>query len=239
MHPIADQLTLIQQQIAQARSQYAAPQTVVLCAVSKAQSAANMRLAYAAGQRVFGENYLQEALRKQAELQDCAIEWHFIGPIQSNKTQPIACHFDWVQSVDRLKIAQRLSAARPANLPPLNVCLQVNSSHEQSKSGASESEVLSLALQINQLPRLRLRGLMAIPAPCAGFDQQRDQFRQVQQLYVRLQQHGLSLDTLSIGMSGDFVAAIAEGATLIRLGTALFGARPARTNSDSLHEEIS
>ncbi len=216
-------------EIAAAKARFHAAQPVTLCAVSKTQPAAVLREAYAAGQRDFGENYLQEALQKQAELQDCAIAWHFIGPIQSNKTQPIAQHFDWVHSVDRLKIAQRLSDARPDSLPALNICLQVNISHEQSKSGASEAELLTLALQISQLPRLHLRGLMAIPAPCSEFAAQRDQFRQVRALFDQLNGQGLALDTLSMGMSGDFAAAIAEGATLIRVGTALFGARPAKS----------
>src|SRR5690606_22240490 len=157
--------------------------------------------AFHAGQTVFGENYLQEALKKQAELQDCAIAWHFIGPIQSNKTQPIALQFDWVHSVDRLKLAQPLSAARPSEREPLNICLQVNISEEASKSGARAQELLELALNIKQLPQLRLRGLMAIPAPQQDFDAQRDQFRQVRVLFEHLNAHGLQLDTLSIGMS--------------------------------------
>ena len=228
---LASNLASVQQQILQAKSQFEASQAVTLCVVSKAQSAERIRAVYAAGHTMFGENYLQEALSKQEQLRDCVIAWHFIGPIQSNKTQPIARHFDWVHSVDRLKIAQRLSEARPPELPPLNICLQVNISHESSKSGASGEELLELALQIKQLPHLRLRGLMAIPAPCDDFDAQRDQFRQVRQLFEQLNQQGLQLDTLSIGMSGDFAAAIAEGATLVRIGTAIFGARPARQPS--------
>lgn len=228
---LASNLASVQQQILQAKLQFEASQTVSLCVVSKAQSAERIRAVYAAGHTIFGENYLQEALNKQEQLRDCAIAWHFIGPIQSNKTQPIARHFDWVHSVDRLKIAQRLSEARPPELPPLNICLQVNISHESSKSGASGEALLELALQIKQLPQLQLRGLMAIPAPCDDFDTQRDQFRQVRELFEQLNQQGLQLDTLSIGMSGDFAAAIAEGATLIRIGTAIFGARPARQPS--------
>lgn len=230
MTAIADNLTRIQHQIKLAKSRSHGQQDVTLCAVSKAQPAEAIRAAYEAGQTVFGENYLQEALRKQAQLQDCAIAWHFIGPIQSNKTQPIALHFDWVHSVDRLKIAQRLSSARPAERPSLNVCLQVNISEEASKSGASGQELLELALNINQLPHLRLRGLMAIPAPVQAFEAQRDQFRQVRELFEQLKAHGLPLDTLSIGMSGDFEAAIAEGATLVRIGTAIFGARAPKSN---------
>lgn len=225
MTAISDNLALIHQQIADARAHFNSPQNVTLCAVSKAQPAETIRGAYQAGQTVFGENYLQEALAKQDQLQDCEIAWHFIGPIQSNKTQPIARHFDWVHSVDRLKIAQRLSDARPVELASLNICLQVNISEEASKSGASEQELLELALNIKQLPRLQLRGLIAIPAPTSDFKQQRDQFRQVRALFDQLNSHGLQLDTLSMGMSGDFAAAIAEGATLVRVGSAIFGAR--------------
>lgn len=236
MTALSDNLACIRQQITDARARFQAMQPVTLCAVSKAQPATAIRAAYDAGQTVFGENYLQEALQKQAELDDCAIAWHFIGPIQSNKTQPIARHFDWVHSVDRLKIAQRLSDARPSDLPPLNICLQVNISEEASKSGASGQELLELALNIKQLPHLQLRGLMAIPAPCSDFEQQRDQFRQVRALFEQLNSHGLQLDTLSIGMSGDFAAAIAEGATLVRIGTAIFGARTPSLPTDSVKQ---
>lgn len=236
MTALSDNLACIRQQIADAQARFQATQPVTLCAVSKAQPATAIRAAYDAGQTVFGENYLQEALQKQAELDDCAIAWHFIGPIQSNKTQPIARHFDWVHSVDRLKIAQRLSDARPSDLPPLNICLQVNISEEASKSGASGQELLELALNIKQLPHLQLRGLMAIPAPCSDFEQQRDQFRQVRALFEHLNSHGLQLDTLSIGMSGDFAAAIAEGATLVRIGTAIFGARTPSLPTDSVKQ---
>lgn len=233
MTTLADNLAHIHAQMADAQARFQSSQAVTLCAVSKAQPATALRAAYEAGQSVFGENYLQEALKKQEALQDCAIAWHFIGPIQSNKTQPIARHFDWVHSVDRLKIAQRLSDARPPELPALNICLQVNISEEQSKSGASGDALLELALNIKQLPRLHLRGLMAIPAPCTDFSRQRDQFRQVRTLFDHLNAHGLALDTLSMGMSGDFEAAIAEGATLIRVGSAIFGARPAKTTLDT------
>lgn len=233
IHTLADNLADIQQGIAQAKTRFQMTQPVTLCAVSKSQPAEVIRAAYAAGQTVFGENYLQEALAKQAQLQDCAIAWHFIGPIQSNKTQQIALQFDWVHSVDRFKIAQRLSDARSQSLPPLNICLQVNISEEASKSGASGQEVLELALKIKQLPHLRLRGLMAIPAPQQDFAAQRDQFRQVRALFDHLNTHGLQLDTLSIGMSGDYEAAIAEGATLVRVGTAIFGARLPKPSPDS------
>lgn len=230
---LADNIADIQQHIAKAKTSFKAPQQVTLCAVSKSQPPEAIRSAFEAGQTIFGENYLQEALMKQQQLQDCAIEWHFIGPIQSNKTQQIARQFNWVHSVDRLKIAQRLSDARTAELAPLNICLQVNISEEASKSGASGQELLELALNIKQLPHLRLRGLMAIPAPQQDFDAQRDQFRQVRVLFEQLNTHGLQLDTLSIGMSGDYQAAIAEGGTLVRIGTAIFGARLPKTSPDS------
>lgn len=201
------------------------PQTVSLLAVSKAQSASVIREAYMAGQHKFAENYLQEALEKQAELADLHIEWHFIGPIQSNKTQLIAQHFTWVHSIDRLKIAQRLSDARPAGLQPLQVCIQVNISNEDSKGGVPPSELSELARAIDQMPYLTLRGLMAIPAPTEDLVQQRKQFKQVRECYDALIAQGYALDTLSIGMSGDYPAAIEQGATFVRIGTALFGAR--------------
>lgn len=201
------------------------PQQVHLLAVSKAHPATAIREAFAAGQRRFGENYLQEALDKQMQLGDLAIEWHFIGPIQSNKTQPIARHFDWAHSVDRLKIAQRLSMARPDHLPPLQICLQVNVSKEETKSGLAAEEAAELAHAVSALPHLQLRGLMAIPAPTNDVDLQRAQFRQVRELFESLQQQGLMLDTLSIGMSDDYPAAIAEGSSMVRIGSAIFGPR--------------
>lgn len=211
-------------QSAQAISKY--QQQVKLLAVSKAQSVSVVREAFVAGQTAFGENYLQEALDKQAALTDLPIEWHFIGPIQSNKTQPIAQHFSWVHSVDRLKIAQRLNEARPTDLAPLQVCIQVNVSDESSKSGVSAHDLESLATTIASLPRLKLRGLMAIPAPTHDINQQQAQFKQVRQCYDALLAKGFALDTLSIGMSDDYPIAIAEGATIVRIGSALFGARP-------------
>ena len=198
---------------------------VTLLAVSKAHPAALLNEAFVAGQRLFGENYFQEALEKQAELANLDIEWHFIGPIQSNKTQAIAQNFSWVHGVDRLKIAERLNAARPDHLPPLQICIQVNVSNESSKSGVSPAEVNSLVEAIAKLPRLQLRGLMAIPAPTTVIEEQRSQFRIVSNLYETLRAHGVALDTLSIGMSEDFPAAIAEGATMVRVGSAIFGAR--------------
>lgn len=219
---LQDILTTIQS--AQACSPFA--QTVKLVAVSKAQPASAIREAYQAGQTIFGENYLQEALDKQAQLTDLNIEWHFIGPIQSNKTQAISQHFTWVHSVDRLKIAQRLNEARPADLPPLQVCIQVNVSNEDTKSGVLPEDLAALAAEIQKLPKLKLRGLMAIPAPTQNTKEQIAQFKQVRQCYDALLEKGVALDTLSIGMSDDYAIAIAQGATFVRIGSALFGARP-------------
>ena len=193
-----------------------------LLAVSKTKPADAIREAHAAGVCDFGENYLQEALEKQTQLADLPLIWHFIGPIQSNKTRPIAEHFDWVHSVDRLKIAQRLSEQRPAHLPALNICLQVNISGEDRKSGCSPEELTALARAVVALPNLRLRGLMAIPEPTDDVAAQHAAFARLRQLRDEL---ALNLDTLSMGMSHDLEAAIAEGATWVRIGTALFGAR--------------
>lgn len=197
---------------------------VRLLAVSKTFGAGAVREACQAGQRAFGENYLQEALDKIEALRDLPLEWHFIGPIQSNKTRAIAENFAWVHSVDRLKVAERLSAQRPAHLPPLNICLQVNVSHEASKSGVAPEAVASLAETVARLPRLRLRGLMAIPAPAEG-ESQRAPFAQMRRLLEQLNRQGMQLDTLSMGMSHDFGAAILEGATIVRIGSAIFGSR--------------
>lgn len=198
------------------------PSAIGLLAVSKTQPADAIRAAFAAGQRDFGENYLQEALDKQQQLSDLPLAWHFIGPIQSNKTRPIAEHFSWVHSVDRLKIAQRLSEQRPDNLPPLNICLQVNISGEDSKSGCQPRELQDLALAVSALPRLRLRGLMAIPQASEDPARQRAVLASLRELQQNLQ---LDLDTLSMGMSADLEAAVAEGSTWLRIGTAIFGAR--------------
>ena len=195
---------------------------VHLLAVSKTKPAVALREAYAAGIRDFGENYLQEARAKQVELADLPLCWHFIGPIQSNKTRDIAEHFAWVHSVDRLKIAQRLSEQRPAELPPLNICIQVNVSGEASKSGCTPQDLPALAAAINALPRLKLRGLMAIPEPTEDRAEQDAAFATVRELQESL---NLGLDTLSMGMSHDLESAIAQGATWVRIGTALFGAR--------------
>ena len=196
--------------------------SIHLLAVSKTKPAAALREAYAAGIRDFGENYLQEARAKQVELAELPLCWHFIGPIQSNKTRDIAEHFAWVHSVDRLKIAQRLSEQRPAELPPLNICIQVNVSGEASKSGCTPQDLPALATAINALPRLKLRGLMAIPEPTEDRAAQDAAFAAVRQLQESL---NMGLDTLSMGMSHDLESAIAQGATWVRIGTALFGAR--------------
>ncbi|HDZ49345.1 hypothetical protein LCGC14_0184560 [marine sediment metagenome] len=200
-----------------------------LLAVSKTKPAAMIRQVWQLGQREFGENYLQEALEKQAELADLDdIVWHFIGPLQSNKSRSVAEHFDWVHSIDRLKIAKRLSEQRPTRLAPLNICLQVNISREASKAGVLPEELQALAKEVATLPNLRLRGLMAIPAPTEGLDAQRQPLAALREALTTLQSSlpGATLDTLSMGMSDDLEAAVLEGATLVRLGTAIFGARP-------------
>ncbi len=225
MTSISNRLQAILSSIESAKQLAQADQNVQLLAVSKAQAAAAIREAYAAGQRQFGENYLQEALDKQAQLSDLAILWHFIGPIQSNKTQLIAQHFDWVHSVDRLKIAQRLNDARANNSNPLQVCVQINISNEASKSGVLVADLQATVAAIAKLPHLKLRGLMAIPAASQDLSVQRQQFKQVRQCYDNLLALGYQLDTLSIGMSDDYAAAIEQGATIVRIGSALFGAR--------------
>ncbi|MCX8086288.1 MAG: YggS family pyridoxal phosphate-dependent enzyme [Rhodocyclaceae bacterium] len=199
--------------------------TVKLLAVSKTWPAGCVREAAEAGQRAFGESYVQEALPKLAALADLALEWHFIGPLQSNKTRLVAENFAWVHSVDREKIATRLSEQRPAHLPPLNVCLEVNLSGEASKSGCAPEEALALARCVAALPRLRLRGLMTIPEPTPDSALARRRFAALRELCERLQAEGLALDTLSMGMSNDLEAAILEGATIVRVGTAIFGER--------------
>ncbi|MDP1765993.1 MAG: YggS family pyridoxal phosphate-dependent enzyme [Methylotenera sp.] len=225
MTTIANRLQDILATIQSTKSTNHCKQHVCLLAVSKAQSSQAIREAFAAGQKVFGENYLQEAIEKLSQLTDLNIEWHFIGPIQSNKTQLIAQNFAWVHSVDRLKIAQRLNDARPENLAPLQVCIQVNSSNEVSKSGVAPNELESLAAAIATMPRLKLRGLMSIPEPSNDNNKQRAQFKQVRECYDALIAKGFALDTLSIGMSDDYKIAIEQGATIVRIGSALFGAR--------------
>lgn len=223
MSTIADNLSALAKRIdSAARAVGRDPASVQLLAVSKTKPASAIREIHAAGVRDVGENYLQEALNKQGELRDLPLIWHFIGPIQSNKTKAIAEHFDWVHSVDRLKIAQRLSEQRPAGLPALNICLQVNVSGEASKSGCAPADLPALANAVAALPNLRLRGLMAIPEPTDDRAEQEAAFASLRQLQEQL---GLGLDTLSMGMSHDLEAAIAQGATWVRIGTALFGAR--------------
>jgi PLP dependent protein len=204
-------------------------QSVTLLAVSKTFGADAVRQAHAAGQRGFGENYVQEALAKIDALVDlrAAIDWHLIGPLQSNKTREVAAAFDWVHTIDRLKIAERLSAQRPDHLPPLQVCVQVNVDGESSKSGVEPAQVAALARAVAALPRVRLRGLMSIPQPVDGFAAQREPHRRLRELFDALRAQGLALDTLSMGMSADLEAAVAEGSTMVRVGSALFGARPA------------
>ena len=224
MTTIIQRLKQIRSQISDAeRAGNRQPGSVLLLAVSKTKPAEDMAAAYQAGQRHFGENYLQEALRKQQELGAYAITWHFIGPIQSNKTKALATHFDWVHSVDSLKIAKRLSEQRPAHLPALNICLQVNISDEFSKSGISLAELAPLCEQVAALPKLKLRGVMAIPAPQQDFEQQRQPYKTLYQAVAKLGR--TELDTYSFGMTGDLKAAIAEGSTIVRIGTALFGER--------------
>jgi pyridoxal phosphate enzyme (YggS family) len=227
MTDIPYNLAVVRQRIADACKAAGRPENAAeLLAVSKTFGSAEVRRAQAAGQRAFGENYLQEALDKQAELADLPLEWHFIGPIQSNKTRSLAERFDWVHGIERLKIAQRLSDQRPAGLPPLNVCVQVNVSGEASKAGCTPAEALELCHAVAQLPRLRLRGLMAIPAPAATSADRRAPFRALQELFGELRRAGLELDTISAGMSDDLEDAIAEGSTLVRVGSSIFGSRP-------------
>ncbi len=232
MTKIRDNLQIIGAKIKQHLSQYKRSESsALLLAVSKRHSIDKIRDAYEFGQRAFGENYVQELLDKNQQLNDLAIEWHFIGPLQSNKAKKIAEVANWVHAVDRLKIAQRLSDNRPENMPALSICLQVNISGEQSKSGISPDELTLLAKQVAQLPKIKLRGLMVIPAPEDDFIKQREVFAQVATLKGHLQKQlnetGIivKLDTLSMGMSNDIEAAIAEGATIVRVGTAIFGQR--------------
>jgi len=229
---IADKLAQVHSRIASACVAAGRPvQSVTLLAVSKTFGVDAIAEAHAAGQRCFGENYVQEAVEKVAAVGGLVPrpEWHLIGPIQTNKTRVVAATFDWVHSVDRLKVAERLSAQRPAGLAPLSVCVQVNVSGEASKSGVAPAEVDALARAVAALPRLRLRGLMAIPEVVAGGDMaaQRRPFRTLRTLFDQLRSDGLALDTLSAGMSDDLEAAVLEGATMVRVGSAIFGRRPA------------
>lgn len=226
MDPIASNLTRLQQQIIAAEQRYGRkPHSVQLLAVSKTQPIAAIQEACAAGQKAFGENYLQEALPKIAALHQENIEWHFIGALQANKTKAIAENFRWVHSVDRLSIAERLNQQRPSHLPPLNICLQVNIDSESNKAGVDTKTLPELAASMNRLQNLKLRGLMAIPAPREIFVEQCKVFHKLNLLLQELQVLGLPMDTLSMGMSDDFEAAIAEGSTLVRIGTKIFGKR--------------
>ena len=226
MSAIATNLQAVQTRISTAaRAAGRPPESISLLAVSKTWSLSSVIDAATAGQRAFGENYVQEGVDKASATVDRNLDWHFIGPLQSNKTRPVAEHFAWVHSVDRLKIAERLSAQRPADLPPLQVCVQVNVSGEASKSGCHPDEALALCQAVAALPRLTLRGLMAIPEPADDEAGQRAPFRQLREIFETIRAAGLPLDTLSMGMSHDLEAAIAEGATIVRIGTAIFGER--------------
>lgn len=229
MDTVKSTLQAVQIRIARAAEMAGrAAQDITLLAVSKSCEAESIHVLAQSGQRAFGESYMQEAAPKIQALADMHLSWHFIGPIQRNKTTQIASLFDWVHSVDRIVIAQRLSAARSAECPPLNVCLQVNVSGETSKSGVAPEQLAELAAQVARLPGLRLRGLMAIPQATADIALQRAQFARLRQCFEQLNAQGAALDTLSMGMSNDLEAAILEGSTLVRIGTALFGARSRR-----------
>lgn len=223
---IASTLQAVKARIARAaQSVDRQPDEITLLVASKTQPAERVREAWLAGQTIFGENYLQEALAKMPTLADLPIQWHFIGPIQSNKTKRIAENFSWVHSVDRVKIADRLAKDRPESLPPLQICLQVNVSGEESKSGVAPEEVANLAAHVVRLPRLKLRGLMAVPELTTATALQRSQFHILRELFDQLKRDGYELDTLSMGMSEDLDNAIAEGATMVRVGTAILGPR--------------
>ena len=226
MTTIGSNLQAVRARIAAACAGAQRPVTdVTLLAVSKTFGPDVVRQAHDAGQRAFGENYIQEAVEKIVLLADLPLEWHCIGPVQSNKTRLVAQHFDWVHTVDRLKVAQRLSEQRPAGHAPLNVCIQVNIDGGPSKSGVAPDEALALAREVSALPRMRLRGLMTIPEPVEGFEAQRAVHAQATALFIRLRDAGLPLDTLSMGMTNDLEAAIAAGSTMVRVGTAIFGGR--------------
>jgi pyridoxal phosphate enzyme (YggS family) len=229
MTTIRNNLQRVHQRIAQACAQAQRPVTdVTLLAVSKTFGPERVREAHDAGQTAFGENYIQEAVEKIALLQDLPLQWHCIGPVQSNKTRLVATHFDWVHSIDRLKIAQRLSEQRPPGLAPLQVCIQVNIDGGATKAGVAPRDVQALAGEIALLPRLALRGLMTIPEPTDDVDAQRALHLRARELFDQLNDAGLRLDTLSMGMTADLEAAIAAGSTMVRVGTAIFGGRPAK-----------
>ncbi len=225
MNTIAQRLAQIRARITQAEQRYQRePGSVSLLAVSKTRPIEELRTLQALGQQAFAENYLQDALPKIDEIKD-ELEWHFIGPLQSNKTRPVAEHFHWLHTLERLKIARRLNEQRPASLPPLNVCIQVNISADPDKSGVTPEQAETLARALTELPRLRLRGLMTLPRQTGDIEHQRQPFRELHELYKHLRQSGFKLDTLSMGMTNDLEAAIAEGSTLVRIGTGLFGPR--------------
>ena len=226
MQPLADNIAKLLERVrlSTEKSQRCADD-ILLLAVSKTRPAEDIRAAHSCGLSEFGESYLQEALEKIDDLHDLDLVWHFIGPIQSNKTRAIASHFDWVHSVDRVKIARRLNEQRPAQLPPLQVCLQVNISSEASKSGVTPQQLPQLAQEVSQLPHLQLRGLMAIPGASDDKEEQQQAFAQMHREFTQLRRQFPQLDTLSMGMSGDMEAAIAQGSTIVRIGTALFGPR--------------
>ena len=226
MHDVGTALSTVRARIGELERRYRRePGSVALLAVSKTKPPAAVRAALVAGQRAFGENHLQDAMAKIEALAGCGVSWHFIGAVQSNKTRPIAARFDWVHGIEREKIAARLCAQRPAGRRPLDVCIEVNVSGEDTKSGVPPGEVEPLARAVRERPGLRLRGLMAIPRPVADFEAQRVPFRLLREILDDLNAKGLGLDTLSMGMTGDLEAAVAEGATIVRIGTAIFGPR--------------
>lgn len=234
MTTIADNLQRVHERIARACEAAHRPvNEVTLLAVSKTFGPEAVREAFAAGQSAFGENYIQEAVEKMALLRELPLQWHCIGPIQSNKTRLVAAHFDWAHTVDRLKTAQRLSQQRPDGMAPLQVCIQVNIDGGPAKSGVAPQDVLALARDVAQLPRLALRGLMTIPEPAADFAGQKAVHMKAKALFDDLRESGLALDTLSMGMTADLEAAIAAGSTMVRVGTAIFGGRPAKQHSSS------
>jgi PLP dependent protein len=227
MTTIAENLQSVHQRIARACDAAGRDvNEVTLLAVSKTFGPDAVREAFSAGQRAFGENYIQEAVDKIEMLRDLPLQWHCIGPIQSNKTRWVAAHFDWAHTVDRLKIAQRLSEQRRADQPPLQVCIQVNIDRGPTKAGVPPAEVAALAREVAQLPRLALRGLMTIPEPAADFAAQKAVHVRAKALFDQLRADGLAIDTLSMGMTGDLEAAVAAGSTMVRIGTAIFGMRP-------------
>ena len=236
MVSIEKNITSVKQRIEQAAAQAGRdPNSIKLLAVSKTRPINDIQVAYKAGLNALGENYVQEATDKIKSLETLGAEWHFIGPLQSNKTRPVTEHFDWVHSVDRIKIAKRLSEQRPEHLPPLNICLQINIDAEPSKSGALPEQAIDLALLVSQLPNVRLRGLMAIPKACDTLEVQRQPFRALRLLKEQINQqldNSQKLDTLSMGMSGDIEAAILEGSTILRVGTDIFGPRASTVNNN-------